>query len=73
MPIYEFRCEDCGEEFETLVLSSKEEVRCPQCRGEKVKRLMSVCASSTDEGSSSTASGSCSGCTATSCAGCTKA
>ncbi|HEX16729.1 MAG TPA: zinc ribbon domain-containing protein, partial [Deltaproteobacteria bacterium] len=44
MPIYEFRCEDCGEEFETLVLSSKEEVRCPQCRGEKVKRLMSVCA-----------------------------
>lgn len=71
MPIYEFRCEECDREFETLVLSKGEEVHCPHCRGERVSRLMSVCALSTGDGFKSTASSSsCSGCTATSCAGC---
>ncbi|HIJ36915.1 MAG TPA: zinc ribbon domain-containing protein, partial [Deltaproteobacteria bacterium] len=41
MPIYEFKCSDCSEEFETLVFRSDEQVACPQCHGEKVKRLMS--------------------------------
>ncbi|WP_456431349.1 FmdB family zinc ribbon protein [Thermosulfuriphilus sp.] len=44
MPIYEFRCEDCGHEFETLLKSRDKisEVSCSNCHGKRVKRLMSV-------------------------------
>ena len=36
MPIYEYKCEDCGTKFEKLVRRSTEmaEVECPSC-GEK--------------------------------------
>ena len=43
MPIYEYRCLKCEEDFETLVFRSNDEVACPHCKGEKVKRLMSAC------------------------------
>ena len=43
MPIYEYKCSKCDEEFETLVFKSDESVACPQCKGENVKRLMSAC------------------------------
>lgn len=32
MPIYDFKCEHCGYEFEKLVYSSLTEPRCPECR-----------------------------------------
>ena len=38
MPIYEFKCPDCNEEFETLVFRSDEQVACPKCNCNKVKR-----------------------------------
>lgn len=42
MPLYEFRCEGCGEEFEELVSSSEVgEVTCPSCGAEEVRRLQS--------------------------------
>ena len=45
MPIYEFSCGSCGEQFEELVGShvgkGEEEVRCPACGAEEVKRLIS--------------------------------
>ena len=31
MPMYEYRCLDCEEEFEELVRSVDEEVECPEC------------------------------------------
>lgn len=40
MPIYEFRCCNCNEEFEKLVLG-KNEVECPFCRGTRVERILS--------------------------------
>ncbi len=44
MPIYEFVCEDCEHEFETLLKNREEaqDVRCPKCQSPRVKRLMSV-------------------------------
>lgn len=47
MPIYEFRCEGCGEVFEHLALTQKEEKQacCPQCGGQELSRVMSACAS----------------------------
>ena len=39
MPIYEYRCLDCSESFETLVLKKDEMVQCPKCKGNNVERL----------------------------------
>ncbi len=55
MPIYEFLCEDCGHEFETL-LRNREEVSgltCPKCKGRRLKRLMSVAAAIVSNGGAS--------------------
>jgi len=43
MPIFEFKCLDCGQEFEVLLKSRDEanSVKCKFCGG-KVERLMSV-------------------------------
>jgi putative FmdB family regulatory protein len=44
MPIYEYRCLECGEKFEKLVRSMNPalEVECPECGGRKVKKLLST-------------------------------
>jgi len=44
MPIYEYQCEECGEEFEKLVrsFSSAPEVECPHCGGKKIKKAFSL-------------------------------
>jgi putative FmdB family regulatory protein len=41
MPLYEYTCQKCEHTFETLVLNG-EAVECPECRGRKVQRLLSV-------------------------------
>jgi putative FmdB family regulatory protein len=41
MPIYEFRCEHCQHEFETLVLG-REAITCPDCESDKLTRLLST-------------------------------
>ena len=45
MPVYEYRCEDCGHRFEKLVFSisrAPDKVQCPVCQGEQVRRLISA-------------------------------
>ena len=45
MPIYEYRCLDCGEVFSHLVLTFTDESGqrpCPVCGGEQARRLMST-------------------------------
>lgn len=47
MPIFEFKCDGCGKEFERLVFSSgKDPVACPDCSSTKTRKLLSVFASS---------------------------
>lgn len=78
MPIYEYKCKDCDEEFEALVFRSDETVPCPSCKCEDIKRLMSACGFKTggasDAGGTTSApssgSSSCAGCAATSCSTC---
>jgi putative FmdB family regulatory protein len=74
MPIYEYKCTQCENEFEKLVFG-KEEIVCPKC-GKSVEKLMSCCsfkskdnASGETKTSSSSKSG-CGTCSATSCASC---
>ncbi len=44
MPIYEYRCLDCREEFELLVLSRSlaDDVSCSACGGTHVERKVSA-------------------------------
>ncbi len=42
MPIYEYWCAECQQRFEELVSSADTRVACPQCRGHRVDRQMSV-------------------------------
>ncbi len=44
MPLYEYRCAQCGEEFEKLVRSffGSKDVTCPACGSKSVERLISV-------------------------------
>ena len=42
MPIYEYQCEKCAHEFEREQRITDDPVKtCPQCRGRKVKKLIS--------------------------------
>lgn len=38
MPLFRFKCQDCGKEFEELVRSSTEKIVCPKCNGENIKK-----------------------------------
>jgi len=44
MPIYEYRCEDCGAQFEEFTASPRDadRQRCRFCRSERVTRLLSA-------------------------------
>ncbi len=41
MPLYEYSCQECQLEFETLVFDG-EKVECPECHGEKLDRRWSM-------------------------------
>jgi putative FmdB family regulatory protein len=47
MPIYEFRCDSCGEVSEVLVFSNSAEVTCPACGSNDLTKLMSQTSSLT--------------------------
>ncbi|MGZ3613432.1 MAG: FmdB family zinc ribbon protein [Thermodesulfobacteriota bacterium] len=72
MPIYEYQCGQCQNEFEKLVLNTSEKISCPKCKSKKVRRVMSAFAFSVGGKFKSTASSSCGGCAATSCSTCSK-
>lgn len=41
MPMFEYRCADCGYEFEELVYGDKKVV-CPKCKSEKTEKKLSM-------------------------------
>lgn len=55
MPIYEYRCEQCEEVFEELILRSSdaETVACPRCGTSHPERLLSAASVSNRAGGSS--------------------
>ncbi|MBI5480661.1 MAG: zinc ribbon domain-containing protein [Deltaproteobacteria bacterium] len=58
MPIYEFRCTDCGHVFEELVLrsSDQQDPTCPRCGVSRVERVLSACCVGRGGGAASVAS-----------------
>lgn len=44
MPVYEYHCETCGEDFDLFVRSAtqRKEPECPRCGSAKVKKAVSL-------------------------------
>ncbi len=42
MPIYEYRCKDCGAISEFIVFGSDDELYCKSCKSLNLEKLMSV-------------------------------
>ena len=43
MPLFEYSCRDCGQQFEILTTgATTEPVRCPHCGGAQVAKLISA-------------------------------
>lgn len=76
MPIFEYECCKCSEQFERLVFRSDEAVTCPKCDSTEVCRKMSVFGfkSGGDKGAASSRTGSggsgCASCSSSSCHSC---
>ena len=65
MPMYDYRCKNCGEKFEELVFSSStpdEEITCPYCKENKSERLLSAPMVSVGSSSNGASTSSSSGC-----------
>lgn len=46
MPIFEYACNQCEQRFEKLLRKSDQEVDCPKCQSQDLRKLFSTFASS---------------------------
>jgi putative FmdB family regulatory protein len=42
MPIYEYRCHKCANEFELLILKTSPAPACPACESQEIEQLISA-------------------------------
>jgi putative FmdB family regulatory protein len=62
MPIFEYICQDCQHEFETLVFG-RDKAKCPKCQSNKLNPQLSVFAvSAKGSVATSTSTGACGSC-----------
>jgi len=55
MPIFEYRCQDCGTKFEKLVRGDAPEVLCPGCGEKRVEKQLSTFAAHSGSSTSAAA------------------
>jgi putative FmdB family regulatory protein len=74
LPIFEYTCADCGEEFEELVFGDDSDVACPKCEAASVSRKVSTFAFKSGSKFVSSSNAACSGCSPgpSGCTGCSK-
>ncbi len=62
MPLYEYRCKNCGHEFEKMVRFSEALVspHCPVCESEETEKKLSIFATGGPVNGKSSGAGSCS-------------
>jgi len=72
MPIYEYRCQDCNEQFEAMRSMNQADlpIECINCKGWHTKRLLSTFNAHGYSGPLTRSSGSCNLCSGNSCATC---
>jgi putative FmdB family regulatory protein len=65
MPIYEYECKKCGENFEVLLFGNKT-VTCPKCKSNEIfKKMSSFSMKGVQKGNSA-----CTSCKSSSCSSC---
>ncbi len=77
MPIYEYKCNECKKNFETLVMGSFKP-QCPTCDSQDLARLMSTCgfvskstgADGAPQVTSSAGASGCGSCASSNCGSC---
>ncbi|HBG92717.1 MAG: FmdB family transcriptional regulator [Nitrospirae bacterium RIFOXYB2_FULL_43_5] len=70
MPVYEYKCTKCKEDFEKLVFGSQK-VTCPKCNSSEIKKKMSIFGmSGVEKPFAGSSSASCSSCTKSTCTSC---
>ena len=71
MPVYEYHCGKCKNDFEELILGDEDGIQCPSCGSGRVKKIMSAFAhKSGDKFVSSSGGSGCSSCSSGSCSSC---
>jgi putative FmdB family regulatory protein len=72
MPVYEYLCKDCGQQFDKMRPMSQADVaiECTNCHSEATRRLISRFFASSEGRAIATQSSSCSGCGGGSCGSC---
>jgi putative FmdB family regulatory protein len=70
VPIYEYNCENCGDDFECLVFRTDEPVTCPKCGKGGPKKKMSSFGFSMGYKSTAAAGSGCSSCSSSNCSSC---
>jgi putative FmdB family regulatory protein len=48
MPIYEYECKACGNQFEFLVIPQSSKPECPECHHQDLNQQVSLCAVSSE-------------------------
>jgi putative FmdB family regulatory protein len=61
VPIFEYTCRACDQQFETLVLSIRDKISCPRCHGDQVDKQLSVFSAPAAGVDSEPNSGACTG------------
>nr|MBC7246020.1 zinc ribbon domain-containing protein [Chloroflexota bacterium] len=61
MPIYEYRCTQCGEKFEKWLrsMSAEVDICCPRCGSQRVEKAISLFGKSSSTTSAAAANASC--------------
>ncbi len=70
MPIFEYKCKQCGHRFEELVMGCCAKVKCPDCGSEQVDKLLSSFGFKAGSGFKSSGGDSCGSCSGGSCSTC---
>ncbi|NLK08444.1 MAG: zinc ribbon domain-containing protein [Firmicutes bacterium] len=68
MPLREFQCKDCGENFEELVRNGTK-VQCPKCKSQSLETLISAFGFK-GPSRSSASQGACASCSGSHCSTC---
>ena len=68
MPIFEYKCIKCEENFEKLVMGSNPQINCPKCGSDEVNKKFSVFAASGVD--KPVGGSSCTTCSSSSCSSC---
>lgn len=69
MPLFDFTCQQCGKEFELLVMGGQRPV-CPHCGSEELRKGLSGFSVRGGTKASGGSSAKCSGCAGGSCSSC---